>query len=118
MKKFETVDEYVAALPKAAKERLEELRTAIRRAAPHSEEAISYNMPAFKANGSLLVWYAAFKKHVGFYPKASGIAAFKKELSAYKTLKGAIQFPLERPIPVGLVQKIVKFRARENSAKS
>jgi uncharacterized protein YdhG (YjbR/CyaY superfamily) len=74
---------------------------------------ISYNMPAFKRNG-MLVWYAAFKTHIGFYPRAAAIASFKKELANYKTSKGAIQFPIEAPIPAGLVKKIAKFRLKEN----
>jgi len=118
MKKFKTVAEYMAALPKAAKARLQEMRKIIRATAPQAEEAISYNIPAFKINGALLVWYAAFKEHIGLYPKASAIAAFKTELAAYKTSKGAIQYPLEKPIPVRLVKSIVKFRLKENSTKN
>lgn len=118
MKKFKSVDEYIAALDKAPKERLKELRKIIRDAAPKAEEVISYNIPAFKSNGALLVWYAAFKEHIGFYPKASGIAAFKSELTGYKTSKGAIQFPIAKTIPAGLVKRIVKFRIKENEAKS
>lgn len=118
MKKFKHVEEYIAALEEAPKARLKELRKIIREAAPKAEEVISYNIPAFKWNGALLVWYAAFKGHIGFYPKASGIAAFKSELAGYKTSKGAIQFPLEKPIPPGLVKKIVKFRMKENDAKA
>ena len=116
MKKFKSVQEYMAALDKAPKQRLQELRKIIRDAAPKAEEVISYNMPAFRWKGALLAWYAAFKEHIGFYPKASGIAAFKSELTGYKTSKGAIQFPLRKPIPTGLVKKIVKFRIKENDA--
>lgn len=112
--KIHTVGEYFSALPAETRLVLQQLRNAIRQAAPQAEETISYNIPAFKSNGKMLVWYAAFKKHVGFYPRASGIAAFKKELAAYKTSKGAIQFPIGAPIPVGLVKKIVKFRLKEN----
>lgn len=118
MKKFKTVSDYMAALPKAAKARLQEMRKIIRAAAPQAEEAISYNIPAFKTNGRPLVWYAAFKKHIGLYPRTSAILAFKTELATYKTSKGAIQFPLEKPIPVRLVKSIVKFRLKENSAKN
>jgi uncharacterized protein YdhG (YjbR/CyaY superfamily) len=113
MKNFRTVDEYLSALPKGVRDILERLRTTIRQAAPQAEEVISYNMPAFKWNG-MLVWYAAFKEHIGFYPKASAIAAFKDELVRFKTSKGAIQFPIEKPIPTNLVKKIVKFRTQEN----
>jgi uncharacterized protein YdhG (YjbR/CyaY superfamily) len=113
MKKFRTVDEYLSRLPKTAKDNVEGLRKTIRQAAPQAEEVISYNMPALKWNGMLL-WYAAFKKHVGFYPKASAIAAFKEELKDYKTSKGTIQLPFEEAIPAALVKKIVRFRVEEN----
>jgi uncharacterized protein YdhG (YjbR/CyaY superfamily) len=78
---------------------------------------ISYNMPAFKWNG-MLVWYAAFKQHIGFYQKASALVAFKSELAPYKTSKGAVQFPIEKPIPTNLVKKMVKFRLKENESES
>jgi uncharacterized protein YdhG (YjbR/CyaY superfamily) len=113
MKKFQTVDEYLSGLPKNVRAILEGLRKTIRQAAPQAEEVISYNMPAFKSNG-MLVWYAAFKEHVGFYPKASAIKAFKAELQGYKTSKGAIQFPIDKSIPTSLVKKIVSFRLKEN----
>lgn len=93
MKQFHTVDEYVSALRGKVGERLESLRAAIRQAAPQAEEVIHYNMPAFRSIG-MLVWYAAFKGHIGFYPRASAIAAFKRELASYKTSRGAIQFPM------------------------
>jgi uncharacterized protein YdhG (YjbR/CyaY superfamily) len=108
-----TVDDYFSALPEQTRKRLDELRRTIRLAAPHAEEVISYSMPAFKWHG-MLVWYAAFKKHLGLYPRPSAIAAFKDELTAYKTSKGAIQFPIDEPLPMGLVKKIVKFRVKEN----
>ena len=113
MKKFRTVDEYLSRLPKTAKDNVEGLRKTIRQAAPQAEEVISYNMPALRWNGMLL-WYAAFKKHIGFYPKASAIAAFKEELKDYKTSKGTIQLPFEEAIPAALVKKIVRFRVEEN----
>lgn len=117
MKKFRTVDEYISATPKKARDLVESLRKIIRQAAPQAEEVIHYNMPAFKQNG-MLVWYAAFKEHIGLYPKASAIAAFKAELAGYKTTKGAIQFPIAKAIPAGLVKKIVKFRLKENEQQS
>lgn len=113
MKKFSTVDEYLAAQPKDARERLRTLRAVIRRAAPQAGEVISYNIPAFEWNGKL-VWYAGFKNHIGLYPKTSAIEAFKQDLKGYKTSKGAIQFPIEEPIPEALVQAIVRFRVSEN----
>ena len=115
-KKFKTVDDYLAAWPKPVRDKLVMLRKAIKQAAPQAEETISYNIPAFKLNG-MLVWYAAFGKHIGFYPRTSAMTKFKRELARYKTSKGAIQFPLEKPLPVGLVKKIVRFRVRENSGK-
>jgi uncharacterized protein YdhG (YjbR/CyaY superfamily) len=116
MKKFETVDAYFAAVPAEARSKLKALRTTIRQAAPQAEEVISYNMPAFKWQG-ILVWYGAHTEHLGLYPKASAIAAFKVQLAAYKTSKGAIQFPLDKPLPTGLIKKIVKFRIKENGQK-
>lgn len=113
MKKFHTVDAYLSSLPESMRDRVAGLREIIRQAAPQAEEVISYNLPAFKCDG-MLVWYAGFKKHIGLYPKASAIAAFRKELAGYKTSKGAIQFPLEKPVPSELVRKIVKFRLKEN----
>ena len=88
-------------------------RQRAQKAAPKAEEAISYGMPAFKLNG-LLVWFAAYAKHIGFYPRVSAIAAFKKELSIYKGAKGSVQFPLDKPLPLALITRIVKFRAKEN----
>ena len=114
--KFTTVDEYLSALPVNTKSILKEFRKTIKQAAPQAEELISYNMPAFTLHGRL-VYYAAHKNHIGFYPVSSAIKAFQKELSGYKTSKGAIQFPIGRPIPFGLVTKIVKFRVKENLEK-
>ena len=116
MKTFRTVDEYFSVSPKKARSLLESLRETIRQAAPQAEEVISYNMPAFKWKG-MLVWYAAHTGHIGLYPRASAIAAFKDELAGYKTSKGAIQFPIEKPIPANLVKKIVKFRVKENGQR-
>ncbi len=118
MKAFERVEEYIAKLDKSPRKRLQELREIIREAAPDAEEAISYNIPAFKLSGAILVWYAALKQHVGLYPKASAIAAFKSDLADYKTSKGAIQFPLGKPIPARLVKRIVKFRTKQSEARS
>jgi uncharacterized protein YdhG (YjbR/CyaY superfamily) len=114
--KIETIDDYIASCPEAVRPKLEKLRRAIRSAAPRAEEAISYRMPAFKWNGPL-VYFAAFKTHIGFFPTSSPIPVFKKELSAFKTSKGTIRFPLDRPIPFDLVKKIVRFKLKENSAR-
>lgn len=88
----------------------------VRKAAPEAEEAISYGIPTFKLHGNL-VHFAAFKNHIGFFPAPSGIAAFKKELAAYKGAKGSVQFPLDQPLPLALITKIVKFRVKENTDK-
>ncbi len=111
--KAKNIDEYIAAFPKDIQEILENIRATIRKAAPDAEEAISYQMPAFKLKGNL-VYFAAFKNHIGFYPIPTGIKAFKKELSTYKQGKGSVQFPLDRPMPFQLISKIVKFRVKEN----
>ena len=109
-------EEYVIGFPESTQLLLEQLRATIKKAAPLAEEVISYGMPAFKLHG-MLVWYAAFSKHIGFYPRASGIEAFKKELSIYKGATGSVQFPLDKPLPLGLISKIVKFRLKENLEK-
>jgi len=115
--KFTSIDEYHSTVPKEVRDKLETLRKAIRQAAPDASEVISYNMPAFKQN-RVLVYYAANKAHIGFYPTASPMVAFKKELAAYKTSKGAIQFPIDQAIPVALVKDIVKFRVEEDREKA
>ena len=115
-KVFKTIDEYIAIFPENVQSILEELRQAIKESAPEAEELISYQMPAFKLNG-ILVWFAAFKNHVGFYPKISAIEAFKEELSGHEVGKGTIRFPLNKPIPLDLVKKIVRYRVKENLGK-
>ncbi|HEY5406718.1 MAG TPA: DUF1801 domain-containing protein [Ginsengibacter sp.] len=117
MKKPVTIDEYISSFPKETGEMLQQMRTAIKKAAPKSDEVISYSIPAFKLNG-MLVWFAAHTRHIGFYPRGSGIEAFKKELSAYKGAKGSVQFPLDKPFPLALIKKIVKFRVAENLQKT
>jgi uncharacterized protein YdhG (YjbR/CyaY superfamily) len=113
MGQFTTMDEYICTFTEDVQRILESMRQTIHDAAPEAEEAISYNMPAFKLNGKNLVFFAAFKNHIGFYPIPSGIEAFKKELSVYKKGKGSVQFPIDKPIPYDLVRRIVKFRMRE-----
>lgn len=112
-----TMDEYIARFPKDIREILETLRVTIRKAAPSVEEKISYAIPTFTLNGNL-VHFAAFKNHIGFYPAPSGIEAFKKELSVYEGAKGSVKFPIDKPLPLGLISKIVKFRVKENSEKT
>ncbi len=117
MRKFESVKEYFSSQPAEVRMLLEEMRETIRQAAPRAEEVISYNIPAFKHNG-ILVYYAAHKQHIGFYPTSSGIRNFEKELTRYTSSKGAVQFPFNEPIPKILVKKIVKFRMKENLNKA
>lgn len=109
-----TIDAYIAAFPEDIQERLQAIRATIRAAAPEATEAISYGMPTFRLYGNL-VHFAAFKNHIGFYPAPSGIENFKEQLVSYKTSKGALQFPLDRPIPHELVAEIVRFRVDENT---
>lgn len=111
--KFQTVEEYIAAFPPKTKKFLKDIRATIKQAAPQAEEAISYNMPAFKLHG-MLVWYAGYKEHIGLYPKPTVIQAFKKDLAGYKLSKGTIQFPLDQPLPLDLITRIVKYRIKEN----
>ncbi len=111
------VDSYIATQPEATRLVLEQLRQIVKEIVPEAEEVISYQMPAFRQNG-VLVWYAGYKKHVGFYPSSKPIEVFKDDLTVYKTSKGAIQLPLDKPLPVELITKIVNFRVNENLAKA
>jgi len=111
------IDEYIAGFPPEVQAILEKIRLTIRKAAPGAEETIKYQMPTFTLHGNL-VYFAAFKTHIGFYPIPTGIEKFKKELAPYKQGKGSVQFPLDQPIPYGLISKIVKFRVKENAAKA
>src|SRR3989475_4647884 len=116
-KQFKTIDEYIEASPKDVQGILQRLRLTIRKAAPEAVETISYQMPTFRLNGKGLVYFAAFKNHIGFYPIPSGIEAFKKELSRYKQGKSSVQFPIDKPIPLALVSRIVKFRMKQDASK-
>jgi uncharacterized protein YdhG (YjbR/CyaY superfamily) len=111
-----SIDEYVKRFPADVRERLEKMRETIQKAAPDAVEAIAYQIPTFRLNGNL-VHFAAFTHHIGFFPTSSGTLAFKEELAPYKWAKGSVQFPFEKPIPFGLVRRIVKFRLKENQAK-
>jgi uncharacterized protein YdhG (YjbR/CyaY superfamily) len=117
MIKPKDVDEYINGFTIEIQQLLEQVRLTVKKAAPQAKEVISYGMPAFKMNG-MLVWFAAHSKHIGFYPGASGIEAFKKELSIYKGAKGSVQFPYDKPLPLGLITKIVKFRIAENMQRT
>ncbi len=114
--KAKNMDEYIAAFPEEIQATLAKIRQTIKEAAPQATEAISYGMPTFKLNGNL-VHFAAFNDHFGFFPTSSGVAAFKKELAPYDTSKGTIRFPLDKPVPYKLIEKIVRFRVNENLSK-
>lgn len=111
-----TIDEYIAAFPPEVQAILQKVRQVIQAAAPQAEEAISYQMPTFKLHGNL-VHFAAYKHHLGFYPIPSAMKKFAKELAPYESGKGSAKFPLDQPIPYGLIKKIVTFRVKENEAK-
>ena len=115
--KPKTIDEYITGFPQDIQTILEKIRMTIRNAAPDAEETISYQMPTFTLKGNL-VHFAAFKKHIGFYPTPSGIEIFKNEISAYKNAKGSVQFPLDKPIPYDLISRIVTLRVKENLEKA
>lgn len=111
-----TIDDYINLQEESVKPLLETIRRTIKETAPEAEECISYQMPAFKQNGPL-AYFAAYKNHIGFYPTGSAIAAFQKEISDYKNSKGAVQFPLDQPIPTALIRQMVLFKRNENSKK-
>jgi uncharacterized protein YdhG (YjbR/CyaY superfamily) len=115
--KYEDIDTYISVFPEETRKLLEQIRITIRNAAPDAKETISYGMPAFKMKG-ILVYYAAFKNHIGFFPTSSGIKAFKEELSVFEGGKGSVRFPFDKPIPYDLISRIVKFRVKENLEKT
>jgi uncharacterized protein YdhG (YjbR/CyaY superfamily) len=110
------VDAYIASFPPPTRKLLQQLRTFIVKTAPAAEEVISYKMPAYK-QGGMLVFFAGYEHHIGFYPTGSGIAAFKKQLASFKSSKGAVQFPLDQPLPLDLVRDMVLFKVAENAQK-
>jgi len=112
-KQFKTIDEYINTFPKDVRNILNELRQTIKEAAPEAEETINYQIPTFTLHGNL-VHFAAFKNHIGFYPTPTGMEAFKKELSPYKGAKGSVQFPIDQPLPLPLIRRIVEYRVKEN----
>ena len=116
MKEFKDINEFIADFPDDIQLILEKIRATIQKAAPDAKEAIKYGMPTFVLNGNL-VHFAAYKNHIGFYPAPTGIDAFIDELARYRTGKGTIQFPVDKPIPYDLVTKVVKFRVEENLKK-
>lgn len=112
-KRPETIAEYIKAAPKEAQHKLREMRDCIRSAAPGATEGLKWSMPAFSYD-RILVTFAAFKNHIGFYPTPSAVKAFAKDLTKYKTAAGSIQFPLEKPLPLPLIKKITVFRVKES----
>jgi uncharacterized protein YdhG (YjbR/CyaY superfamily) len=110
------IDEYIAGFPEPIQKMLQQIRATVHKAAPKAEEDIKYAMPTFVQNGNL-VHFAAFKNHIGFYPAPRALEEFKKELSAYKGSKGAVQFPLDKPLPLGLITRIVKYRVKQSLEK-
>ena len=115
--KFNSIDEYIGLYPSEIQDILTTLRKVIKESAPGATEKISYQMPTFAVHGNL-VHFAAYKKHIGFYPAASGVAAFTDKLVEYKTSKGAIQFPIDKPLPYELIREIVQFRVDENRKRA
>ena len=111
------IDEYIAAFPPETRVVLEKVRATIREAAPEAQETINYAIPTFTLKGNL-VHFAGFKNHIGFYPTPGGIEKFKAELAGYESAKGSVKFPLDQPIPYGLISEIVKFRVQENLDKA
>jgi uncharacterized protein YdhG (YjbR/CyaY superfamily) len=115
---FKTIDEYIKSFPRDVQKILEQIRHTIKEVIPDAEETISYQIPTFKVNGNYSVYFAGWKKHVSLYPVSSEMEKSIKELSAYKTSgKGTVQFPLDKPIPLSLLKKIVKYRVKENKKK-
>ncbi|MCB0570166.1 MAG: DUF1801 domain-containing protein [Phaeodactylibacter sp.] len=112
-----TVDEYMQGFPAETQELMQQVRKTIREAVPEAEESISYGMPAYKLNGKPLVYFAGYKNHIGFYATPTGHEAFAAELSSYKQGKGSVQFPIDEPMPLGLIERISRFRAHENLLK-
>ena len=115
-KQVRTIDEYIGSFPKDVQERLESIRKLVAKLAPDAQEKISYQMPTFYLNGNL-VHFAAFQNHIGFYPTPHGISEFQHELSKYKNGKGSVQFPLDKPLPMKLIERIVKYRIQKNRDK-
>jgi uncharacterized protein YdhG (YjbR/CyaY superfamily) len=113
----QSIDEYIAAFPSEVQAILEKVRSTIRGAAPDAQEVISYRIPAFKQNG-ILVYFAAFKQHIGLYPPVSGDAGIEQEIAPYAGEKGNLKFPLDQPIPYDLIERIVKLRVKQDSAKA
>lgn len=117
MKSYNNVDEYIAASPENVRVKLNTMRSTIKQVVPEAGEKISYGIPTYTLNGNL-VHFGGFKDHIGFFPTGSGVAAFKKELGPYAVSKGTIRFPLDKPLPLPLIRKIVKYRVKQNLDKT
>ncbi|MES2061664.1 MAG: DUF1801 domain-containing protein [Bacteroidota bacterium] len=117
MQKPNNADEYIAAFPATVQKRLQQIRAVIKKAAPQAQEVISYGMPAYKIN-SVLVYFAGWDKHIGFYPGAGAIAHFKDDLSVYKGAKGSVQFPLDEALPVDMINRIIAYRIKEDEERA
>lgn len=117
MQKANNVEEYIAGFPPEIQEKLRQVRANIKSNAPNAMEQIAYGMPGYKLNGKPLVYFAGYANHIGFYATPAGHEAFAEELSKYKQGKGSVQFPLDEPMPLDLIERIVKFRANENLSK-
>jgi len=117
-RKAKDIDDYIAGFPAEVQTRLERIRQTIKKAAPKAEEKISYQIPTFTLDGGYLIYFAAFEKHISVYPAPRGAEEFQKELSAYEGGKGTVRFPLDKPIPFGLITRIVKYRIKENQARA
>lgn len=115
---FSSVDEYIATFPEKTQKILEELRLTIKAAAPQAEEKISYNIPAFTLDGKYLIYFAGWKNHISIYPIPTGSESFNKKVSEFAAGKGTLKFPIDRPLPLGLITEMVEFRIAENLAKS
>ncbi len=113
-KKFDTIDEYIDAFPKDVQRQLKQVRLTIRKVLPGAEETISYQIPTFKLNGKYIIYFAAWKNHIALYPIHTGVESLKKELAKYKGSKSSVHFPLDKPVPLTLVKKIVRLKAKEN----
>ena len=116
LRQFKTIDEYIDAFPEEVQQRLRAVRQVIRDTAPEAQETIKYGMPTFTFHGNL-VYFGAFKNHIGLYPTSSPMEAFREQLAPYKSSKGSIKFPMDQPLPLPLIRDIVAFRVRENAEK-
>jgi uncharacterized protein YdhG (YjbR/CyaY superfamily) len=115
--KSKNIDDYISSFPAETQKILEQVRAEIKKTAPDAKETISYGIPTFTLKGNL-VHFAAFRNHIGFYPAPSGITAFREELSSYENAKGSVKFPIDKPMPLDLIRKIVRFRIGENLEKA